>query len=143
MRKSSLKGHIRALQLIRTEICYKNAPLEAIVGQLDETCGAAVVGFYQNAFSTAANGLAFSTAAERYYTDLGKSGLLTEDIDPIRSACRVLGRYDSTAQAEQLAASCEQLDARLQELQRELMSKGRICKTTGATVGILLALIVA
>ena len=141
-RKAALKNHISALQLIRSEICYKNTPLEEILFQLEQSCGKAAATFYRKSFEAASNGLAFSAAAEQYYIDLKKDGLLAEDIEVIRNICRILGRYDSATQAEHLAAAAELLEKQLDNLQKELSSKGRLYKTVGATAGILLALIV-
>ena len=141
-RKHTLKAHIAALQLIRTEIFYRNTPLEDIFLRLEETCGSHAAGFYQKVFDIAAKGLAFSTAANQCYDLLFKDGLLKEDISMIKNACSVLGRYDGSVQAEQLSAAIRQLEDHLSVLQNELNSKGRLYKTAGATAGIILALIV-
>ncbi len=137
-----LREHITALKVMRTEICYKNAPMEDVVSLLKKSCRRETADFYQKAFEDAATGLAFSTAAERRFDILKKEGMAAEDIEGIRAACRVLGRYDSSIQGEQLVAAIEQLENNLQVLQKELSSKGRIYKTAGATIGIALALMV-
>lgn len=141
-RKLLLRDHIAALELIRTEICYKNTPMDEILIRLADHCREETLTFYKNAFEAASSGLAFSTAAEKQYEQLKKDGLAEEDIDGIRAACRTLGRYDSVTQSEQLAAAIVLLDKELQVLQSEISSKERIYKTAGATVGIALALMV-
>ena len=141
-RSRALKAHISALQLIRTEILYKNTPLEMILAMLSDACGAQAAQFYQKTFAMAAQGMAFSTAAERHCQMLKKEGLTAEDIDVIRGACQVLGRYDSASQSERLQNAVRLLEGNLDELKGVLHAKGRIYRAVGATVGIVLALIV-
>lgn len=109
---------------------------------LDDVCGGQAALFYQKTFSMAAQGMAFSAAAERHYQLLRKEGLLPEDIEAVRGACQVLGRYDSASQSEQLQNAVRQLEQNLSELKGVLYAKGRIYRAVGATVGIVLALIV-
>lgn len=137
-----LRDHIAALELMRTEICFKNTPMDDNLALLSKHCQKETVRFYQCAFENALSGLAFSTAAEQQYDMLKKDGLTDEDIEGIRIACRVLGQYDSIAQEEQLAVAVEHLKRLLDVLEKEVSSKGRIYKTAGATVGIVLALMV-
>jgi len=141
-RLAALRKHIAALGLIRTEIAYRNTPLGDILEALLRDCGEDTARFYQASFAAAASGLAFSSAAQQYLELLKKQGLAERDIECIQAACRVLGQYDAATQAENLAAAISQLETNMQMLQKDLSAKGRIYKTAGATIGIMLALIV-
>jgi len=141
-RLAALKRHIAALGLIRTEIAYRNTPMGDILEALIRDCGADTAEFYQASFAAAASGLAFSSAAQQNLEVLKKQGLADGDIESIQAACRVLGQYDAGTQAEHLAAAISRLETNMQMMQKELSAKGRIYKTAGATIGIMLALIV-
>lgn len=141
-RKGSIKAHIEALRIIKSEILFKGSDLASIMTLLTNRCGGGAARFYALSYENASKGLTFSKAAEKNFNLLKKDGLINEDIEIIKSFCNVLGRYDACSQSEMISRAIEGLEANLSELKGEMASKGKLYRAIGATAGIVLALVI-
>lgn len=141
-RKGSIKAHIEALRIIKSEILFKGSDLRSIMTLLKNRCGGAAADFYALSFENASKGLTYSKAAEKNFSLLKKEGLTGEDIEIIKSFCNVLGRYDACSQSEMISRAIDGLEENLSELKGEMASKGKLYRAIGATAGIVLALVV-
>ena len=139
-RRKALKAHISALQLIKSEILFKNSPLPYMIFLIQQSCGPEAAGFYRAALDCARSGMTFSSAAGRACGILRKSGLSKQDAEIIRDTCSVLGQADGATQVEEINRAASLLGKQLELLKEEIASRGGLYRAIGATAGIILAL---
>ncbi len=142
-RQHALREQIKALQVIKTEILFRRAPLQEIASLLEHACDGRTADFYRLTVQTALKkGMTLQSSALRHRGRLHRMGLNKDDESAIMDVLQVLGKYDGAAQAETINRSIARLERSLAALREESASKGRLYRAIGVTAGITLALIV-
>lgn len=142
-RTVALQSFIVALQIIKAEIVFRALPLGDILQIIGQACRGPAADFFQAVQAEMGDGgQSFWDAARAWLSSLKVNGLSESDLRHISSALHAMGRYDGAAQSEAIAHAVRALEQELESANRELSQKGRLYRAMGATVGIMIALVI-
>ena len=141
-RSRAIKDHISALQIIKSEIRFKNTPLKDIMSLIEKNCTADTSVFYKKTYELACEGMTFASAALENYSFLRREGLANEDIEILRQVYLSLGRYDGETQTEALDRGVEALKNNLIAVKKDSLTKGRLYRAVSAAAGMILLLMI-
>lgn len=139
-----LKKLLECICLLKGEICYSNAPLREIFGQIHKKRGDAVSVFFQTAGKEMEKmeGKTFREIFTESLRVLEKQTFLNrEDLDGLDNLGKTLGIMDVDMQRSQLELYTERLKASIEEAKEQWKEKERLVPKLGLTCGMVVVLI--
>ncbi|MBQ2865426.1 MAG: stage III sporulation protein AB [Clostridia bacterium] len=136
-RTDGIRSFIDAFRLAKAEIVFKNLPLADVYKELESQCSGMAKDFFKKIRQKAQNPKSFTE-------DLGDmlgSDLKEPERAEITNIMSVMGRYDSTNQAELIDKSILRLEEYYKQAQEELAKNGKLSSAFGVTCGIVIAVL--
>ena len=143
-RVAAADAMLLALSLIESEITCRRTPLPEIIGELaenDDPVLRLVFGGLRRRLREQ-DGLSLSYLWRANLRDCrAEAGLGAEECDILCTAASYLGRYDADEQAAGLEQVSRRLSAARAAVDAALHSRGRLYRTCGVALGILVILV--
>ena len=131
-RSDGIRSFIDAFRIAKAEIVFKNTPVYDVFGVLEQQATGTAKSFFsyiKSDDSLSAVGI------------LKHANLKEQDRGEIDTFLSVLGRYDSTNQAEMIDKTILRLEELHKQADNELAKNGRISSALGLTCGIVIAIL--
>ncbi|MCX7615672.1 MAG: stage III sporulation protein AB [Clostridiales bacterium] len=142
LRIRALSSLLPALEILKSEIADLLTPIPEAMLILAANTSQPASGLFSEIHERMSNETTFSEAFYAVLRDKGiKIGLYEEDVLQILELVPVLGRYCADEQANKLGTIIRRLEELKEKAVCERDSRGKLYKTMGITLGIVLVLV--
>lgn len=142
-RVAALEAIQKAIQYLQNEIAQNRTPLPRMIAKLAKSNNWRIAAIFRQLHEKIQqkSDLSFSYLWCRTFTDCREIlGLQTEDIHLLCDAASFLGRYDAQQQLADLQTLQQELEHRRKEAMTEVKTRGKIYRSCGIAIGIVLVL---
>ena len=139
-RGESIDSFISAVEIIKSEIVFKNGSVEDIFSILPQKSNGASSDFFQSLCRDRSE-LALDTILNESDIRLKKYDLKQPEIDEIYNILKVLGKYDLSTQTDFLNKAINRLEDIYAKADEEYSKNGKLYKAIGVTIGLIIGLL--